>query len=474
MAMTIPSQHRHGPAERGNAVADAAAVRPWRQAGDRTASRCPALFVAAPASGQGKTTVTVALARFHRDRGRRVRVFKAGPDFLDPMILERASGAPVYNLDLWMGGEAHCRRLLFEAAGQADLILIEGVMGLFDGNRSSADLARLFDIPVLAVIDGSAMAQTFGALAYGLAAYRAGLPFAGVFANRVAGERHYRMLVESLPEGMEAFGWLGREGDIGLPGRHLGLVQAREIDDLDTRIGRAAAALREIADELPAPATFAAAGETEHPPLLEGVRVAVARDEAFSFIYRANLDTLRALGAEIVFFSPLDDRAPPEADALYLPGGYPELHLARLEANRTMKEGLANHHARGKPIVAECGGMLYLCESVTGSDGRTAEMAALLPGRATLQERLANLGLHRVGLPEGELRGHSYHYSRLETPLTPVTTSEPARKGRKGEPVYRQGALQASYLHFYFPSNPAAAARLFAPSDSTLHSRPKS
>ena len=433
--------------------------------------RSPALFIAAPASGQGKTTVTAALARLHRDHGRRVRVFKTGPDFLDPMILERASGAPVYNLDLWMGGEAHCRRLLFEAAGDADLILIEGVMGLFDGDRSSADLASLFGVPVLAVIDGSAMAQTFGALAHGLATYRAGLPFAGVFANRLAGEHHYRMLAESLPEGMRAFGWLKRDGDIGLPGRHLGLVQAQEIGDLDARIARAAAALQGPACELPPEVSFEAPPEEAAcPPHLEGIRVAVARDEAFSFVYRANLDTLRALGAEIGFFSPLDDSAPPEADALYLPGGYPELHLERLEANRSMKAALAAHHAAGKPIVAECGGMLYLCESLTDVAGRTAEMAGLLPGKAAMQERLANLGLHRVALPEGELRGHSYHYSRLETPLAPAATSEPARKGRQGEPVYRQGPLQASYLHLYFPSNPAATARLFStPTDSPVN-----
>ena len=175
---------------------------------------CPALFLAAPASGQGKTTVTAALARHHRDLGRLVRVFKTGPDFLDPMILERASGAPVYQLDLWMGGEAHCRQLLYQAASEADLILIEGVMGLFDGDSSSADLATRLGIPILAIIDASHMAQTFGALALGLATYRPGLPFAGVFANRVAGERHYQMLAESLPPGLTALGWLPRDADI--------------------------------------------------------------------------------------------------------------------------------------------------------------------------------------------------------------------------------------------------------------------
>ncbi|MFZ1575998.1 MAG: cobyrinate a,c-diamide synthase, partial [Chromatiaceae bacterium] len=217
---------------------------------------CPALLLAAPASGQGKTTVTAALARHHRELGRRVRVFKTGPDFLDPMILERASGAPVYQLDLWMGGEAHCRQLLYQAAGEADIILIEGVMGLFDGESSSADLATRLGIPILAVIDGSHMAQTFGALAHGLATYRPGLPFAGVFANRVAGERHYQMLAESLPTGLTALGWLPRDADIALPSRHLGLVQAAQIADLEARLDQAAAVLRLTDPALPAAVTF--------------------------------------------------------------------------------------------------------------------------------------------------------------------------------------------------------------------------
>ncbi|MEW8357402.1 MAG: cobyrinate a,c-diamide synthase [Candidatus Thiodiazotropha sp.] len=424
---------------------------------------CPALFVAAPASGQGKTTVTAALARFHRDRGHRVRVFKTGPDFLDPMILERASGNPVYQLDLWMGGEDHCRQLLYEAAGDADLILIEGVMGLFDGEPSSADLARLFGIPVLAVIDGSAMAQSFGPVAHGLATYRPGLPFAGVFANRVAGERHYQMLAESLPLGVTAFGWLARDADITLPERHLGLVQAAEVGDLDARIARAAAALHDMNPALPPEVSFTTPAMEAVTPQLAGVRIAVARDAAFVFLYRANLELLQALGAELTFFSPLDDAALPPADALYLPGGYPELHLERLAANASMKTAIRAFHAAGRPIVAECGGMLYLLESLTDVRGRRAEMLGLLPGHATMQNKLANLGLHGIELPEGTLRGHTYHYSRMESPLAPIAYSEAARHHGTGEPIYRQGRLTASYLHFYFPSNPEASARLFLP-----------
>lgn len=428
---------------------------------------CPALFIAAPASGQGKTTVTAALARRYRDQGRRVRVFKTGPDFLDPMILERASGQPVYQLDLWMGGEDHCRQLLYQAAGEADLILIEGVMGLFDGDRSSADLATLFGIPVLAVIDGSAMAQTFGAIAHGLATYRPGLPFAGVFANRVAGERHYQILAESLPPGVNAYGWLARDADITLPERHLGLVQAAEVDDLDARIARAAAALHDIDPALPPAVSFTAPAMEAVTPQLAGVRIAVARDAAFAFLYRANLELLQALGAELVFFSPLEDDRLPQADALYLPGGYPELYLDQLASNAAMKAAVRAFHADRSPIVAECGGMLYLLDSLTDTQGRHAAMAGLLPGHATLQDKLANLGLHSIELPEGHLRGHTFHYSRMDTPLAPVALSLSARAGRRSEPAYRDGRLHASYLHLYFPSNPLAAARLFAPQTTT-------
>src|SRR5207245_10378482 len=207
------------------------------------AMHCPALLVGAPASGQGTTTACAALARWHRDQGRRVRVFKTGPDFLDPMVLERASGQPVHQLDLWMGGEAHCRTLLYRAASEADLILVEGVMGLHDGTPSSADLALRFGLPVLAVIDGSAMAQTFGAIAHGLATYRPGLRLAGVLATRVGSATPATMLRESLAAGMAWFGALPREEAYALPSRHLGLVQAGEVADLDQRIERAALAL---------------------------------------------------------------------------------------------------------------------------------------------------------------------------------------------------------------------------------------
>ncbi|MFJ4373675.1 cobyrinate a,c-diamide synthase [Pseudomonas japonica] len=425
---------------------------------------CPAVLIAAPASGQGKTTVTAALARLHRNQGRKVRVFKCGPDFLDPMILERASGAPVYQLDLWMVGAEESRRLLWEAAGEADLILIEGVMGLFDGTPSSADLARHFGVPVLAVIDGTAMAQTFGALALGLARYQADLPFAGVLANRVGSLRHAQLLEGSLTEGLRWYGGLSRETGIELPSRHLGLVQASELSDLDLRLDAAAKALGDSCQSsLPPAVAFAAPVPCEVDTRLAGVRIAVARDEAFAFTYGANLDLLRAMGADLRFFSPIHDRALPDADSLYLPGGYPELHHHALAGNSAMLAAIRAHHQAGKPLLAECGGMLYLLDALTDVAGERAELVGLLPGEATMQKRLAALALQAVELAQGTLRGHTYHHSLTSTELQPIARGQSPNGGRGAEAVYRIGRLTASYVHFYFPSNPDATAALLAP-----------
>ena len=422
------------------------------------------MLIAAPASGQGKTTVTAALARLHRNQGRKVRVFKCGPDFLDPMILERASGAPVYQLDLWMVGADESRRLLWEAAGEADLILIEGVMGLFDGTPSSADLARHFGVPVLGVIDGTAMAQTFGALALGLARYQPDLPFAGVLANRVGTVRHAQLLEGSLTEGLRWYGALSRETGIELPSRHLGLVQASELNDLDTRLDAAAEALASTCQvALPPAVAFAAPEHKVVEASLVGVRIAVAHDEAFAFLYGANLDLLRAMGAELLFFSPIRDEQLPVADSLYLPGGYPELHHLTLGANRSMLEAIRAHHAAGKPILAECGGMLYLLDALTDVEGQRAELVGLLTGEAVMQKRLAALALQAVELPEGSLRGHTYHHSLTSTELQPIARGVSPNGGRGAEAVYRLGRLTASYVHFYFPSSPSAVAALFQP-----------
>ena len=278
------------------------------------ASSCPALLVSGCASGQGKTTVTAALARYHSRAGCRVRVFKTGPDFIDPMVLEAASAAPVYNLDCWMVGIEASRALLATAAAEADLILVEGAMGLYDGEPSTADLAATFGLPVVVVIDANAMAQTFGAVAKGLKEYRP-VPFAGVIANRVAGSQHAHMLAQSLPPDIELIAALSETAN-SLPERHLGLVQAVELTGLPVILDELADLLEERL--YPSAASSRIASTTGRTPdrLLEHYRVAVARDAAFSFLYRANLDCLAAMGAELVFFSPLADEPVPPADVL--------------------------------------------------------------------------------------------------------------------------------------------------------------
>jgi cobyrinic acid a,c-diamide synthase len=438
---------------------------------------CPALLVAAPASAQGKTTVTAALARLHTRQGRRVRAFKCGPDFLDPHWLQLASAAPVHSLDLWMTGEADCAARLHAAACDADLILVEGVMGLFDGEPSAADLARRFNLPVLAVIDASAMAGTFGALAYGMQHYRSGLRWAGVLANRVAGERHAQMLREALREPHQWLGALSRDTAMALPERHLGLVAAGELTDAMQRLDAAADLLEQTPlgrmnpDALRqwsvsfAPPTLSAATEL----LLRGRTVAVARDAAFSFIYPANLDCLQSLGARLVFFSPLAGEALPPCDAVWLPGGYPELHAQQLSRQAGLREALARHADAGKPVWAECGGMMALFDRLVTSDGISHAMWGLLPGTVTMQPRLAALGPMQLALPGGTLRGHTFHYSRCETGLRPAGRA--CRPGEtadsdSGEPLFRRGAIAASYFHAWFASSPAAVAKLFLPQEA--------
>ncbi|MBS0512548.1 MAG: cobyrinate a,c-diamide synthase [Proteobacteria bacterium] len=426
-------------------------------------ARCPALFVAAPASGQGKTTVTAALARLHSRLGRRVRVFKCGPDFLDPQIHAVASGAPVFNVDLGMCGEADIARRLHAAATKADLILVEGVMGLYDGNPSGADIACRFGIPVMAVIDARAMAQTFGAIAHGLASFRPGLPFAGVLANHVGTPRHADMLRDALPAGMRWFGAVMRDTEAALPERHLGLLQAAEIHDLEARLDRLADSLAATgAAELPPAVEFPAVARDAVPPMLAGRTIAIARDAAYGFIYPANLDTLRELGAALAFFSPLAGDALPDCDAAWLPGGYPELHGEPLAANTAFWRGLRAHVDAGKPVLAECGGMMSLFDTVVDKAGMEHAFGGLLPGRAVMQKRLAALGLQVAELPEGRLTGHTFHYSQSETPLQPLLRAQ-TPGGGEGEAIHRVGRLTASYVHFYFPSNPAAVAALLSP-----------
>ena len=359
----------------------------------------------------------------------------------------------------------------------AHLILIEGVMGLFDGDPSSADLAIRFGVPVAAVIDASAMAQTFGAVAHGLENYCADLAFAGVIANRVASDGHGKMLEASLSDPQQWLGGLPRSEELTLPERHLGLYQATDIDDLEQRLNAAADLISSTTlSELPAAVSFSSRGKEEYRQTLTGrglvgQRIAVARDAAFSFVYRANLDLLKAVGAELAFFSPLEDTELPEADSLYIPGGYPELYLDQLSSNKALYKAIQQHYKLGKPIVAECGGMLYLLESLADKENHRAEMVGIIPASASMQQRLGGLGLQGASLPEGELRGHTFHYSTFDSvpgdsapEFECIAQRYPYEK--PGEGIIRSKGMLASYIHWYFPSNPEAAAKLFLSSET--------
>jgi cobyrinic acid a,c-diamide synthase len=424
-----------------------------------------AVMVSAVASGQGKTTVTAALARLLSRRGLAVRVFKTGPDFIDPLMLERAAGAPVYQLDLWMVGLEAARAMLAQATREADVILIEGAMGLYDGQPSSADLARAFGLPVLAVLDAWAMAQTAGAVALGLRDYGP-VRMAGVIANRVAGDGHAAMVAAAMRD-IALLASLPRQAAC-LPERHLGLVAPAEVDGLDALLDGLADSLQldqAAWDALPRFRPPAAAPDTETttalPLPLAGKRIAIAHDDAFAFLYPANLDCLRSMGASLSFFSPLADQpAPADADAIWLPGGYPELHGAALAAGHAWKDSLRQAHAAGKAILAECGGLMAVCEQLVDAQGQAWQMAGLLPASTRMQARLAALGLQRWQTGQGELRGHAFHYSRLEGGVAAHDQARVHPGGATGEAVYRAGSLTASYFHAYFPSCPQAAAAL--------------
>ncbi|MDO9192008.1 MAG: cobyrinate a,c-diamide synthase [Undibacterium sp.] len=427
-----------------------------------SAVSCKVVLISAIASGQGKTTTTAALARKLIKLGQKVRIFKTGPDFIDPMMLERACGAPVHSLDLWMVGQEASQAMLAQAALEADVILIEGVMGLYDGNPSSADLANAFGVPVLAVLDASAMAQTVGALALGLRDFGP-VHLAGVIANRIASAGHAKMVANAMRD-IALLGSLLRQS-VTLPERYLGLVLPQEVGQLD-------AILDQLADELSIDMDAWNSLPTTHfeqvknlpatPSLLQGKTIAIARDAAFAFIYPANLDCLRDLGAELVFFSPLNnDAVPAQADAVYLPGGYPELHAQTLSSAINWQASIRAAHAEDMPILAECGGMMALTVSLIDQKNARWNMAGLLDGQVIMQQRLAALGGQALTTKQGELRGHTFHYSRFETGLNPLSRTIKHANKEAGEAIYQVGNLQASYFHAYFASNPAATAALF-------------
>ncbi len=435
---------------------------------------CPALFLSAPASGQGKTTVTAALARLLHRQGKTVRIFKTGPDYLDPQILAQASKQDVVPLDMWMAGEQWCQAQLYEAAKTADLILIEGAMGLFDGEPSSADLAARFAIPIALVMDVKGMAQTAAAVVAGLAKFRDDIEFAGLIANNCGSSRHRELIEQALPSDLSFLFSVARSEEIALPERHLGLVQASEVkEELEERFEKGADLLAQTGAsdfiESVKPVEFLPAEISnclsKQPEIIDepfaGLTVAIARDDAFSFIYDANTRFLESLGATLVFFSPINDQAVPKADVAWLPGGYPELHAQALSKNTAMLRSIKEFFEQNKVILAECGGFLYTLNTLTDLDNNTYNMAGLLNGEGAMRGKRGCQGMQTAPLPEGNIRGHAHHRSRSDLVMEPLAFGVRQRHPAPGEPIYRERNLTATYLHLFFPSNSEAIIELF-------------
>lgn len=416
----------------------------------------PGLVIAAPASGSGKTTVTLGLIAALRARGCIVQPFKCGPDYIDPAFHAAAAGRDSCNLDSW-AMPAGTIAALAAQAGDADLAIAEGAMGLFDGvlhpgeagNGASADIARLLGWPVVVVLDAGGQAQTAAAVALGLARFRPGVAVAGVILNRVASARHESMLRAGFREtGLPVLGAIPRATELALPSRHLGLVQAEETDTLGAFLAKAAALVADAVDLAALRALARAGAPPEAAPVRirpPGTRIALARDRAFSFVYPHLLAAWRAAGATILPFSPLADEAPdPSADCCWLPGGYPELHAGRLAAAATFRSRLAEFAAT-RPVHGECGGYMAMGAGLIDAEGRRHAMAGLLgletsfaARRMHLGYRSAVLGAAIPGLPAGSrLRGHEFHYATIlaqpDAPLAQVTDAA-------GQPVAETGS----------------------------------
>jgi len=416
-----------------------------------------AIVVAAPSTGSGKTVITLGLLRALRNRGLRVASAKVGPDYIDPRFHEAASGHPCFNLDPWAMDGALVSSLLADLAGDADIVVIEGVMGLFDGPQgapgSTASLAEALGLPVLLAVDARHQGQSVAALVHGFTSFRPGLHVAGVILNRVASPRHQAMLSDAL--GDRLLGCLRHDDSLVLPSRHLGLVQAAENQQLEAFISRAASAVaREtVLDKilgLATQVTGESAIRESLPPL--GQTIAVARDPAFAFAYPHLLHHWQRSGAALHFFSPLADEAPlAGADAVFLPGGYPELHAGRLAGNRQFHDGLRRH--RGL-IYGECGGYMVLGEALIDADGHSHAMAGLLPLTTSFASRKLHLGYRQLrplpGAPwRSPLRGHEFHYSSLVSEGAGDRLFEAADAA--GQPLppmgLRRGRVCGSYAH---------------------------
>ena len=426
------------------------------------------LVISAPASGVGKTTLTLALARAWRDRGLTVQCLKSGPDYIDPAFHAAATGRTSVNVDSWAMDRETIARLIGRGA-DADIVLAEGSMGLFDGvaargvtgTGATADIAEMMDWPVLLVIDPSGQAQTAAAIAAGLRDFRAGVRLAGVVLNRVASPRHEDLVRRAMMDaGIAVFGALPRHAGITLPKRHLGLVQAEEQAEVSGLIAEAA---RFVSEHIDLDAVLRSAGAwSSSTPARElkvsppGQRIALARDAAFSFVYPHMLEAWRVAGAEISPFSPLADEGPDaSADVCWLPGGYPELHAGRIAANARFRSAL-RAFARTRPVHGDRGGYMALGTALTDADGARHEMVSLLGLETSFARRRMHLGYrlaelaapipgHKAG---ARLRGHEFHYSTIiAQPDTPLAVVHDATGAVIAETGSRRGQATGTFFH---------------------------
>jgi cobyrinic acid a,c-diamide synthase len=437
----------------------------------------PGLLIAAPASGSGKTLVTLALLRALKRRGTRVASLKIGPDYIDPAFHTAASGRPCLNFDGWAMRPETRAGVLRRLSRDAELLVGEGVMGLFDGAAggagSTAEAARLTGWPVVLVVDAKGMAASAAALLDGFARHDPGITLAGVIFNRVGGGGHARLLRDAAARaGVACLGCLPRQGDLEMPSRHLGLVQAGEHGDLEARIDRAADwlapavdldALAAVARPSALPALAAA---PPLPPL--GQRIAVARDAAFAFAYTNVLNGWRDAGADVVPFSPLADEAPDgQADAVYLPGGYPELQAGRLAANARFLSGVRAAAARGAWVFGECGGYMVLGRGLIDAEGTRHAMAGLLGLETSFAAARLHLGYRSLATcaetplgPAGtQLRGHEFHYAAtLSETGAPFARVHDAGDRDRGATGLVAGTVAGSFLHLIDCSGAAGGA----------------
>ncbi|HVR87420.1 MAG TPA: cobyrinate a,c-diamide synthase [Planctomycetota bacterium] len=400
------------------------------------------VVIAGTHSGVGKTTIAAGLMAAFARRGYSVQGFKVGPDYIDPSYHECATGRPSRNLDLWMCPAAAVRRTYARAA--ADVNVVEGMMGLFDGatdgGGSTAAVAKALAAPVLLVVDAQGLAQSVGALVHGYSTYDPSLAISGVIFNRVSGEGHYEYLRRSVR--VPSFGWVERDPAITLPERHLGLVPAEERRPDLARIGEVVARHVDL-ERILKRSKVRSPKRPGVPKLAARATIAIARDEAFTFYYQDNLDQLEAAGARVISFSPLRGELP-DADALYLGGGFPELHHPKL--HRRLRQAVR----AGMPVYAECGGLMYLVGQ------------GLLPGRIEMTDRLQNFGYKEaraardtVIVKRGQrLRGHEFHHSRWIHPRIPAAWQLP-----RGPEGFAQGNIHASYVHLHFAGAPECAGR---------------